>query len=173
MLRGFAVVRRVRVATIVISLIACVAMAGFVSASEATSTNYRLKQSTVNTGGAEVSSSGYVLNGSAAQEVTIGASSSPRFVLQSGFWSFLGSSLVPVVLAVEKNVVTPGNVDLSWSGNNAPYDVYEAVDCANVFASPFDVTSSNNYDDITPPVASLVCYSILATAPGPVQPPSE
>jgi hypothetical protein len=78
---------------------------------------------------------------------------------------------VPVILAVDKNAGTAGNVDLTWSGNNSPYDVYQATDCTNVFGSLFDSSAGNTYNDITPPGASLVCYSVLATAPGPAPPP--
>ena len=88
-----------------------------------------------------------------------------------GFWSFVGSGLVPVLLTVDRNGIVPGNVDLSWSGNNTPYEIFEATDCTNVFSYPFGTTSANNYDDITPP-SGLVCYNVLATAPGPAPPPN-
>ena len=68
--------------------------------------------------------------------------------------------------------VTSGNVDLSWSGNNAPYEIFESTDCASIFSSLFDTTSANNYDDIAPPAGSVVCYNVLATAPGPAPPPN-
>jgi len=141
------------------------------ASAQSTSTSYRLTRSSANAGGSEASSTSYVLNASAAQAATIGASSSPAFVLQSGFWSWAGSGVVPILLTVDRNASTAGNIDLSWSGNNAPYDIYQATDCTDVFNSLFDTTSANNYDNIAPPAASLVCYSILATAPGPAPPP--
>ena len=66
----------------------------------------------------------------------------------------------------------PENVDLSWSGNNAPYDLFQSTDCGNVTATPFDSVSGNSYADVTPPAAALVCYRVFATAPGPAPPPA-
>ena len=154
-----------------IALVTSIAIMDRPDAAESASTSYRLNPATMDVGGAEISSASYVLNSSASQRATIGTSSSPGFVLQSGFWSFVGSGLVPVLLTVDDGIM-PGDVDLSWSGNNSPYDVYESTDCTNVFSSFFDTTASNNYNGITPPASSLVCYSILATAPGPAPPPT-
>jgi len=153
-------------------LIAMIAVGtGSPLASESSSASFRLAPGSLNAAGGETSSASYTLNASAAQRAAVGASSSSTFVLQSGLWSFGGSGLVPVLLTVERNSITVGNVDLSWSGNNSPYEVYESADCANVFGSLHDATPSNHYDNITPPGAALVCYSILATAPGPAPPP--
>jgi hypothetical protein len=112
------------------------------------------------------------IEGSLGQAATIGTSSSPRYVLQSGLWGVLGSGLVPVLLTVDRNAVTPEHVDLNWSGNNAPYDVYQATDCSRVFAGFLDTTDANSYSDIPPPSEDLVCYSVLASAPGPAPGPS-
>jgi hypothetical protein len=150
---------------VVLSLLTPAALA------QSSSASYVLKQSTTNGGGETTTSTSYRLTASAGQESTIGTSSSPAYVLQSGFWSYLGSGLVPVILMVHKNGITPGNVDLTWSGNNSPYDIFEATDCTNVYAAYYDMTPSNSYPDITPPVADLTCYSVLATAPGPAPPP--
>jgi hypothetical protein len=81
-------------------------------------------------------------------------------------WGFVGSGLVPVLLTVSRSVASIHKVDLAWSGNNPPYEIYQATNCADVYASFLAVTSSNNYPNITPPAANLVCYSVLATAPG-------
>ena len=137
---------------------------------QSSSTSYILQQSTVNAGGEPSDSTNYRLDASAAQEVTIGTSSSTTYVLQSGFWGFVGSGLVPVILTVDDNAGTPGNINLSWSGNNSPYDIYEATDCTNIFGTFFDTTPANDYLNIAPPAADLVCYSVLATAPGPPPP---
>jgi hypothetical protein len=130
--------------------------------------SYALHQSSANSGGRQSTSTSYRLTASAGQPLTVGTSSSFHYVLQSGFWSFLGSGLVPVILSVDKNAVTAGNVDLSWSGNNPPYDIYQATDCSNVFAGYFDTTAANSYPDVAPPEAGLVCFNVLASAPGPV-----
>ena len=103
----------------------------------------------------------------------MGTSSSNHFVLQAGFWSFLGSGLVPVYLAVDDTIGIPGNVDLSWSGNNSPYSVYQSVDCTDVFSSLLTTTTANQLTNVMPPAATLVCYSVLATAPGPAPPPGS
>ena len=140
-------------------------------ASEATSPSWRLASGGVDGGGHEASSPSWSLNGSAAQAATVGASASPSWVLQSGLWGFDGTALVPVWLTVDRSSVTSGNVDLSWSGNNAPYALYESTDCGNVAASPLDTVSVNSYLDVAPPAGALVCYRVFATAPGPAPPP--
>ena len=48
-----------------------------------------------------------------------------------------------MLLHVGKTPGFPGNVDLTWSGNNAPYDIYESTDCANVFGSYIDNSPTN------------------------------
>jgi len=140
---------------------------------ESSSPRFTLRQGLADSGTVEPSfGSRYRLEASVGQETTIGTSSSPRYILQSGLWGFVGSGLVPVLLSVERNASTPEHVDLSWSGNNAPYDVYQATDCSNVFAAYYDSTGANSYVDIAPPGESLTCFSVLATAPGPVPEPS-
>ena len=140
---------------------------------QSSSASFTLNGSTTNDGGDACVSSGYRLTASLGQESTIGTSSSPRFVLQSGFWSFVGSGLVPVILTVDPaGSGTPGNLDLAWSGNNAPYDLYESADCTAVFGGYLDQSASNDYLDVTPLPDALVCYRVLPTAPGPAPPPS-
>lgn len=138
------------------------------------STNYCLQQATINGGGTTSTSASYRLTGSLAQESVIGVSASPNYVLQSGFWSYYGSGLVPVLLMVNKNGSDPAHPDLSWTGNNAPYSVYRVNNACNSVFSNF-LTSQNPlaYTDTNPPAGPLVCYSILATAPGPVPPPGD
>jgi len=150
-----------------------VALCGAVVLGASESENYRLEPATADTGGAELQSAAYRLGSSTGQEVVVGTSSSPHFVLQSGFWGYAGSGLVPVELVVARNAIDPQHVDLIWSGNNPPYDVFQATDCANVFAQYYDTTGGNAYPDVTSPAASLVCYQVLATAPGPAPPPDS
>ena len=136
-----------------------------------TSPSYRLVPATLDAAGPRVASAGHALGGSLAQPAAIGTSSSPHFVAQSGFWGFVGTGLVPVVLAANRNVGQPQSVDLVWSGNNAPYDVFRAADCATIFSSVYTTTSNNAYTDAAAPTSGLTCYSVLAMAPGPTPPP--
>lgn len=137
------------------------------------SASYCLQQATINGGGAASTSTSFRLTGSLAQESVIGVSASPNYVLQSGFWSYYGSGLVPVLLRVRKNGTTPANPDLSWTGNNSPYSVYRVGNSCNAVFSNF-LTSQTplTYTDGAPLAAALSCYNVLATAPGPVPPPS-
>jgi hypothetical protein len=81
--------------------------------------------------------------------------------------------LVPVVLAATKTPAQPASVDLSWSGNNASYDVYRNANCATVFSGVFAATPNNAYTDPSAPTSGLTCYNVLAFAPGPAPPPPE
>jgi hypothetical protein len=145
----------------------------FSAATPPSSNSYKLQQNTANSGGEPIVSASYRFDGSVGQESTVGTSSSTSasFVLQSGFWSFAGSGLAPVTLTVNKNQIYLDHIDLFWTGNNAPYDIYQATDCTNVFSSFFDSTASNSYSDIAPVPVTLVCYSVLATSPGRQQSP--
>lgn len=129
----------------------------------------RMRQYTLN-GGGGLSTSGtaeYALVGSLGQESVIGTSSSTGYVLQSGFWSYLGSGLVPVILSVARNAGHPDYLDLSWSGNNPPYGIYRTIDCSQVYADLLATESTRAYTDSSPPETNLVCYAIIATSPGP------
>jgi len=154
-------------------LCAVLAFAPALSADPPSSASYILQQSTLDAAGDTGTSPSYDLDGSLGQELTIGTSASPHLVVQSGFWGFIGSGLVPVVLQVDRNASTAGNVDLHWSGNNPLYDIYQATNCANVYGFHFGATANNDYSNIAPPAAPLVCYSVLATAPGPIVPPDS
>lgn len=135
---------------------------------QASSVSFVLRPTTINSAGRDASSTSFAANGSLGQEPVVGVSSSPRFVLQSGFWSFGGSGLVPVVLHVTKNLSDPYQLDLQWSGNNPPYTLYRSTNCSNVFASVFGSESVNTHTDATPLPDPLSCYNVLATAPGPI-----
>jgi hypothetical protein len=134
---------------------------------QSTSASYVLQESTTDGAGGAAASASWRLEGSAGQESAVGTSSSPRFVLQSGFWGHAGSGLGPVRLTLDRNTTTSENLDLTWTGANAPFRVYESDDCASVYATLLTSTSGNQILNLAPPAAPLVCYSILATAPGP------
>ena len=71
---------------------------------------------------------------------TVGTSAALYLVLQSGFWSFGGSGLVPVVLHVDRSAADATQALLGWSGNNPPYTIYRGS-CNFVFGGFTDVTS--------------------------------
>ncbi len=151
-----------------------VLLAGIASA-QSSSPSFRLTPTTVNGGGGtSVSPAGtaFRLSASFGQESTIGASSSTRFVVQSGFWSFMGTGLVPVVLSGVKNGTSPSDPDFDWTGNSGFYLVYRDTNCADVYGTgPLFSQGGNFWTDTAPPAASLVCYSVLGSAPGPIAPP--
>jgi hypothetical protein len=151
-------------------ILACVAVA-LPARSQSQSAGYRLQPTTLNGGGAPGVSATKRANGSLGQEIAVGTSSAPHFIVQSGFWGFLGSTLVPVVLTANKIPAQAGAVDLTWSGNNTPFDLYRNTNCASVFSSVFVATSNNAYSDTVAPTAGLTCYNVLAYAPGPAPPP--
>ena len=142
-------------------------------AGESASTNFRLKQWSVNAGGAVSQSGGFRLEFSQGQEATVGTSSSSGYIVQAGFWGAFGSGLVPVNLFLNKDTVVRENAALTWSGNNSPYDLYRASDCTNVTGSLLTSVATNDFTESSPPAAAVLCYSVLATAPGPAPPPGS
>jgi hypothetical protein len=98
----------------------------------------------------------------------VGVSSSPRFVLQSGFWSYAGAGLIPVTLYLRKSPSPSGPLDLLWTGNNPPYTIYRSVDCTSVFSTFFGSETTNERTDAAPLPDPLSCYNVLATSPGPI-----
>lgn len=142
---------------------------------QSSSAHYVLQQSTINGGGGtsvSPSSESYRATDSLGQESVIGCSSSFHYVLQSGFWSFVGQGLVPVVLMLHKDGANPALPDLSWSGNNPYYFVYRSTDPAAIFSGLLFSQPEQTWTDSAPPDAPLVFYSVLATAPGPIAPPN-
>jgi hypothetical protein len=137
---------------------------------QSSSASFRLHQSTLDMAGGESSSASYSDEASLGQELCVGTSSSPLFVLQSGFWSFAGSGLVPVYLLMDKNEQIREHLDLTWSGNNSPYTIYRSADCADVFSTFFTSEPTNSYTDASSLPDDLSCYNVLATAPGPFAP---
>jgi hypothetical protein len=134
------------------------------------SASFRLQPTAVDAAGGSSSSVSSRGDGSFGQSLVVGTSSAPHFVVQSGFWGFVGSALVPVVLSASKIPAQPGDVDLTWSGNNTPFSLYRSANCASIFSSAFTATSNNFYVDSPAPSSGLTCYNVLAFAPGP-QPP--
>jgi hypothetical protein len=143
----------------------------------ASSASFCMQQTTLNGGGTtSVSPSGtnFRLTASLGQESVIGVSSSPSYVLQSGFWSYYGSGLVPVLLTVAKDVGPTFYPKLNWTGNNPNYSIYRlggassASACSTVFASLYQTVTPQTLTDNAPLANPLTCYSVLATAPGPV-----
>lgn len=135
----------------------------------ASSSGYVIQQSTLAIAGEPASSASFVLEASPAQPATIGTSASPSFVLQSGFWSFVAQGLVPVLLAVAPGS-TQSRVDLTWSGNQDPFQVYQSTDCGAVFLASPTSTSANHLLDVET-LPGLTCFNVQATAPGPAPPP--
>jgi hypothetical protein len=155
--------------------ILCIALASFVLTTSATqaeiasSASFVIQQSTLGTAEQPSSSGSYVITASKAQPATIGSSSSPHYIVQSGFWSFIAQGLVPVVVTVDRGS-SPPEVNLQWSGNQDPFQVYQSTDCTGVFFAPATQTSSNQLLDVDT-VPGLTCFNVLATAPGPAPPP--
>jgi len=154
-----------------VTLVLLFAAATMHAAAQSTSPSYRLQPSTLSTAGRATAGSAVLADGTLAQPSTVGASASLHFITESGYWSFLGSTIVPVVLMTSRHPGSPGAIDLAWSGNNAPYAIYRATDPASIYGGAALASTSNNaYDDAAPPAGSLVCYSVLTGPPGLVPP---
>jgi len=141
----------------VVATIALVAMT--VAVAQSSSTSYVLDQQTVNGGGNASTSPSFRLAFTLGQGDSVGASSAPGHILQAGFWSFVGSGPVPIVLAVDRALLGGEEAILNWSGNDAPYGIYAATDCADVFDF-FHVAESGNSRTVLPPEAELVCFNV-------------
>ena len=154
---------------IVLAILGTLLLAVAASA-QSVSPSWRLQQSTVNGGGDAAAGPSRRITVSLGQESTIGVASGNRHVLQSGFWSWAGSGLVPVILFAKKNAIDPGDPDLYWTGNGPPYVLYGTTNCPDVTSGFLATTPDKLHTDTAPPVAPLVCYSVFATAPGPIAP---
>jgi hypothetical protein len=142
-------------------------MAITVLTAQSSSTSYVLDQQTVNGGGNASTSASFRLAFSLGQGESVGASSAPGHLVQVGFWSFVGSGPVPIVLAVDRASLGGEAVLLNWSGNEASYEIYAATDCANVFDF-FHVAETGNSHTVLPPEAELVCFNVISmVAPPP------
>ena len=131
---------------------------------QASSANFVLEPASPNSGGRTAVSPSYRLVGSLAQPAPTTSAAAPSFILQSGFWGFLGSLPVPLVLAVDRNPSDPDHCDLTWSGNAPPYEVYASADCADVLSYPVASSSRNALEGVEPPVARLVCFDVESIA---------
>ena len=143
------------------------------TAAQGASAHFVIQQATVNGGGGGGTSEpdgAYRMDDSLGQESAIGCSSSFHYVLQSGFWSFLGSGLVPVILMVTKDDGDPSSPELSWTGNNPYYFVYRSTDPSAIFSNLDHTQPGQTWTDGSPPDAPVVFYNILATAPGLISP---
>ncbi len=165
-----------KVAALAALCMCALGLSAFAQASPvSSSTHYVLQQSTMNCGGTtsvSPSTTNYSASDSLGQESVIGCSSSFDYVLQSGFWCFVGQGLVPVVLTVTKNAGNPAYPDLNWTGNNPYYYIYRSTDASAIFSGLLLSQPGQNWTDAAPPGAPLIFYNILATAPGPVAPPA-
>ena len=146
-------------------LLAFLAQPGFGSG-ESQSTNYRLQPLTIGNGGEESASASYAMQDTAGQPSTVGTSASFNFILEAGFWAFQGTRLAPVVLTVEPDAMVPTNPHLLWTGTDAPFVVHRSLDCAALGPNPHTTQGGNSWTDASPPAGTLVCYSVVATAPG-------
>ena len=143
-------------------VVAAIGLVAFsIATAQSSSASYVLDQQTVNGGGDASTSPSFRLVVSLGQGESVGASSAPGHVLQAGFWSFVGSGPVPIVLAVDQGQVSEEVAVLNWSGNEAPYEIYAATDCANVFDF-FHATSAGNSQSVLPPAAELVCFNVIS-----------
>ena len=136
---------------------------------QGSSAHYVLQQKTLNAGGGggpTMPGGLYRMEDSLGQESVVGCSSSFHYVLQSGFWSFFGSGLVPVILMVTKDTGDPSCPDLSWTGNNPYYFVYRSTDPSAIFSDLNHSQPGQTWTDRSSPDAPVVFYSVLATAPG-------
>ncbi|MGH9870400.1 MAG: cohesin domain-containing protein [Candidatus Polarisedimenticolia bacterium] len=121
---------------------------------------YLLSMKSVNSGGGEAASASWRAGGSMGQESVVEASAAFGHVVQSGFWSFAGTGVVPVVLSVGATV-------LSWSGNDPPYSIYRSGDCSDVGSSLLTVTPASSFSDPAVPAPGQVfCYQVEPAPPG-------
>ncbi len=127
------------------------------------SEQYRLLASTLAAGGGTAAGPLYRVTGTIGQETVIAPSSSAQNLVQSGFWCFLGTGIIPVILSVNQVPGSPDEVILEWSGNAALYEVDRTVVCRDVASGFLTQVIAKNYTDASPPEAPLVCYSVTGT----------
>lgn len=131
--------------------------AAWAQAGQPASPRFKLEQATLGGSAAHASATIYRA-GTTSSQAAIGASSSSRFVLQSGFWGHAGPGHVPIQLRVGKTAGTEVTIELSWSGYESLFDVYRSEDCASTLAHYFDSTVQNHYSDAVSP--GLHCYLV-------------
>jgi hypothetical protein len=101
-----------------------------------------------------------------AQEGPVGSISrcNDSFVQNTGFWSILGETPVPVILRVARDGSDPTLPALSWSGSSSEFTLYRAVMAQGV-VDPLNsvlVTATCAAID-TPPPAAVVFYLVEPT----------
>jgi len=131
------------------------------------SPSYVLQRSMLDSAGQTAISPGFKLKFSLGRDAAVGVSANQTFILQSGFWSFVGSGPVPIVLAVARNVSDESTCDLNWSGNDPPYEIYLARDCAAVFGSLYATSSDNSLSDVAPAAGGLSCFNVVSVTSPP------
>jgi len=144
----------------------CVLFSSAALAEESTSASYRLEPLTTNNGGEPAMSTSYRAHGSAGQEATVGTSAGYSYIMEAGFWSFIGTRLHPVLLMVDPDAGDATLPFLNWTGSEAPFVIHRSTDCATLALFPHTAESGNSWTDTLPPAAPIVCYRVFATAPG-------
>ena len=134
---------------------------------QSSSPSYVLQRSTLNSAGQTVFAPSFKLRFSLARDASVGSSANETFILQSGFWSFVGSGPVPIVLAVDREDPEDLSCDLSWSGNDPPYEIYAAEDCAAVFQSLYATSSDNSASDVSTAGSRLTCFNVVSMTSAP------
>lgn len=88
--------------------LALAALGGSVALAQSSSPNYRIPQSTINSGGRTSVSGNYILTGSLGQDTAIGNSSGTNYILVGGFWGFAATGSVrPILTASTGNGGAP------------------------------------------------------------------
>jgi hypothetical protein len=146
-----------------VALIASVVVSTTAAMAQSQSASYRLVRSTVNGSGGPSASASYRAAASLGQESVVATSASARYVVQSGFWSFLGTGLAPVTLHVNNTTGDPEDPILTWTGNGASYQIHRSANCGNVLESFLANETGLTYTDTATPAQPLLCYSVLAT----------
>jgi hypothetical protein len=135
-------------------------------ASAQESASFRLDRISFAAVAGPVSSAHYATTITIAQEGPVGSLSrcNDGFLQNTGFWSILGESPVPVWLRVGKNGVDPAQVDLGWSGSSSQFSVYRA-EFADSLAEPYNILTTIPDCALTdaPPSAPITFYLVLPT----------
>jgi len=132
---------------------------------QSSSPSYVLQRSTLNSAGQTGFAPSFRLKFSLGRDASVAVSANESFILQAGFWSFVASGPVPVVLAVARSASEDLACDLSWSGNDPPYEIYVAEDCAAVFQSLYATSSDNSLSDVVPATGGLTCFNVVSMTP--------
>lgn len=149
-----------RAAVCAFALVALVAAPA--ARAQSSSASYVLRQASVNGAGRSSVSANFRMSGTLANEIGVGVSADQTFLLQSGFWGFVGSGPVDIVLAVDRSDGASGDCDLRWSGNSSTYEIFASSDCTSVFDSPYGTSSDNSLLGVTPPTGRLSCFNVVS-----------